>query len=67
MRERVIFRYSACFRQQVVAELESGRFGSIEAARRHYGIGGRQHDQPVAEALRTGSFTGKGGACGKAG
>ncbi|GEM_PF-5074399 len=28
MRERVIFRYSACFRQQVVAELESGRFGS---------------------------------------
>ena len=39
MRERVIFRYSACLRQQVVAELESGRFGSIEAARRHYGIG----------------------------
>jgi transposase-like protein len=40
MRERVVFRYSACFKQQVVAELESGRFGSIKEARRHYGIGG---------------------------
>ena len=40
MRERIVFRYSACFRQQVVRELESGRFVSIEAARRHYGIGG---------------------------
>lgn len=40
MRERVVFRYSACFKQQVVAELESGRFGSVEEARRHYGIGG---------------------------
>jgi len=38
--QRIIRRYSACFKQQVVAELESGRFDSIEAARRHYEIGG---------------------------
>jgi transposase-like protein len=29
------------FKQQVIADLESGRFGSIEAAREHYGIGGK--------------------------
>jgi len=36
--ERVVYRYSAAFRQEVVAALESGRFGSAEAVRRHYGI-----------------------------
>jgi transposase-like protein len=41
MEERIIRRYSACFRQQVVADLENGRFGSIEEARAHYGIGGK--------------------------
>lgn len=40
MAQRVVRRYSACFKQQVVAELENGRFDSIEAARRHYEIGG---------------------------
>lgn len=41
MRDRTVPRYSACFKQQVVADLENGRFESIEAARMHYGIGGR--------------------------
>ena len=40
MSQRIIRRYSACFRQQVVGELENGRFDSIESARRHYEIGG---------------------------
>lgn len=40
MRERLVHRYSACFKQQVIAELESGRFDSVEQARQHYGIGG---------------------------
>lgn len=40
MCERVVHRYSACFKQQVIAELESGRFASLEQARLHYGIGG---------------------------
>jgi transposase len=40
MRERIIRRYSASFKQQVIADLESGRFGGIEQARIHYGIGG---------------------------
>ena len=33
-------RYSEAFKQQVARELESGRFGSIQEARTHYGIGG---------------------------
>lgn len=40
MRERIIKRYSVCFKMQVISELESGRFDSIEGARRHYDIGG---------------------------
>jgi len=40
MRERLIRRYSSCFKQQVVMDLENGRFASINAAREHYGIGG---------------------------
>ena len=40
MGQRIVRRYSACFRRQVVSDLETGRFDSIEAARRHYGIGG---------------------------
>lgn len=42
MEQRVIKRYSSCFKQQVVAELESGRWGSVEQARGHYEIGGKQ-------------------------
>jgi transposase len=33
-------RYSMAFKQQVVGELESGRFGSLDEARQHYGISG---------------------------
>ncbi|MGC9260718.1 MAG: transposase [Phycisphaerae bacterium] len=40
MRVRVIKRYSECFKRQVVDELESGRFDSINQARLHHGITG---------------------------
>lgn len=40
MRQRVVRRYSACFKRRVVEELEGGRFDSIQQARQHYGIGG---------------------------
>ncbi len=40
MKRKTIRRYSISFRRQVIADLESGRFDSIEAARKHYGIGG---------------------------
>jgi transposase-like protein len=40
MKRKVEIRYSSCFKRQVIEDLESGRFGSLEAARRHYGIGG---------------------------
>lgn len=38
MRKTVL--YSEAFQRQVVGELERGKFGSPEAARRAYGIGG---------------------------
>lgn len=41
MADRIVRRYSACFKQEVVSSLESGRFASLEAARVHYGIGGQ--------------------------
>jgi transposase len=40
MRDRVVFRYSVCFKRAVIEALESGRFGSLNEAREHYGIGG---------------------------
>ena len=40
MQDRVFLRYSSCFKQQVVADLENGRFENIAAARAHYGIRG---------------------------
>lgn len=40
MASRVVIRYSAAFKQQVVSDLESGRFGSLQSAQEHYGIGG---------------------------
>ena len=40
MRPSVQIRYSIAFKQQVVGELESGRFGSLQEVGRHYGIGG---------------------------
>lgn len=41
MQSRTEIRYSMAFKQQVIADLESGRLGSIESANRHYGIGGK--------------------------
>ena len=40
MRARLVHRYSSCFKRQVIADLERGRFDSLEAARQHYGVGG---------------------------
>lgn len=40
MARRTVVHYSSCFKRQVVADLERGRFDSIGAAQRHYGIGG---------------------------
>jgi transposase len=40
MIQRQIVRYSSSFKQQVIKELESGRFNSIGEAREHYGIAG---------------------------
>ncbi len=40
MNQRIIVRYSMSFKQQVVEELESGRFSSISEANEHYGITG---------------------------
>ena len=38
MRQRTIIRYSMGFKQQVIRQLESGRFGSISEAQEHFGI-----------------------------
>ena len=40
MDQRIVVRYSMSFKQQVVEELESGRFSSISEAKEHYGIAG---------------------------
>jgi len=40
MKCKTVKRYSISFRHQVVDDLESGRFDSIESARIHYCIGG---------------------------
>jgi transposase-like protein len=40
MKERTVIRYSVSFKQQVVEDLESGRFGSIAEAQSFYGIRG---------------------------
>jgi transposase-like protein len=40
MKERTVLRYSMSFKQQVVEDLEGGRFGSITEARSFYGISG---------------------------
>ena len=39
MRQRTVIRYSMGFKQEVVRQLESGRFGSLSEAREHFGIG----------------------------
>ena len=38
MRQRTVMRYSMGFKQQVIEQLESGRFGSISEAKEHFGI-----------------------------
>ena len=38
---RISKRYSVCFKRQVISDLESGRFESMESIRQHYGIGGK--------------------------
>ena len=40
MEQKVIYQYSMAFKRQVVEELESGRFRSVNEAKEHYGIAG---------------------------
>jgi transposase-like protein len=40
MQDRVVYRYSECFKREVVAALAAGRFGSVSAAEAHFGIKG---------------------------
>ena len=40
MRQRTLIRYSLGFKQQVIRQLESGRFDSISEAQEHFGIKG---------------------------
>ncbi len=40
MKQKIVRRYSICFKRQVIADMESGRFGSVAEARHHYGIVG---------------------------
>src|SRR5271168_5367495 len=40
MRNRVVRRYSQCFKEQVVREIESGVFSTVQAAALHHGITG---------------------------
>ncbi len=49
MRQRMVIRYSMGFKQQVIQQLESGRFDSINEAKDHFGIRG---DYTVQRWLR---------------
>ena len=40
MIQRLVYSYSTAFKRQVIEQLESGRFSSINEAREHYGIRG---------------------------
>jgi len=40
MVERLVYKYSMAFKRQVVEQLESGQFSSINEAKEHYGIRG---------------------------
>jgi transposase len=40
MEQRIVYKYSMAFKRQVVDDLESGRFGSVDEAKEHFGIGG---------------------------
>ena len=49
MQERIVVRYSECFKREVVEALEAGRFESVQAAQVHFGIKG---NGTVAKWLR---------------
>ena len=49
MIQRLVYNYSTAFKQQVIEQLESGRFGSINEAKKHFGIRG---DYTVQRWLR---------------
>lgn len=38
MEQRIVYRYSVAFKQQVISEVESGRFRSAWEASEHYGL-----------------------------
>ena len=40
MRQNTVYRYSMSFKQQVIEQLEAGRFSSIKEAKEHFGIRG---------------------------
>lgn len=40
MHQKIVIRYSQSFKQQVIKELESGRFSTISEVQEHYGITG---------------------------
>jgi len=40
MIQKLVYRYSIAFKQEVIEQFESGRFGSINEAKEHYGIRG---------------------------
>lgn len=40
MIQRLVYSYSTAFKRQVIEQLESGRFSSINEAKEHYGIRG---------------------------
>jgi transposase len=39
MKQKIVTRYSICFKRQVIADIERGRFDSMLEASNHYGIG----------------------------
>ncbi|MCK4959160.1 MAG: transposase [Planctomycetes bacterium] len=38
MKQKIVTRYSICFKRQVIADIERGRFESMLEASNHYGI-----------------------------
>ena len=38
MKQKIVTRYSICFKRQVIADIERGRFKSMLEASNHYGI-----------------------------
>ena len=49
MRQTTVYRYSMSFKQQVIEQLEAGRFSSINEAKEHFGIRG---DYTIQKWLR---------------